>query len=63
VLARLAQGLAAGDILVLHDGHAARDADGMPVSLAVLPDLLADIARRGLQAVTLPQALLGVARA
>jgi len=57
VLARLARGLAAGDILLLHDGHAARAADGTPVPLAVLPALLAEIEPRGLRAVTLPQAI------
>jgi peptidoglycan/xylan/chitin deacetylase (PgdA/CDA1 family) len=57
VLARLQRGLAAGDILLLHDGHAARGADGRPVILDVLPPLLDAIQRAGLRAVTLPQAL------
>ena len=56
VLARLARGLAAGDILLLHDGNAARTADGGPVLLDVLPPLLArDRAADGLRAVTLPE--------
>jgi len=63
VLERLVRGLAAGDILLLHDGNAARAADGVPVSLAVLPALLAAIAQRGLHAVTLPQALAEPSRA
>jgi peptidoglycan/xylan/chitin deacetylase (PgdA/CDA1 family) len=53
VLARLARQLAAGDILLLHDGHAARDAHGQPVILAILPPLLDTIARAGLKPVTL----------
>jgi SAM-dependent methyltransferase len=35
VFARLAEGLAAGDILLLHDGHCARTASGDPVVLQV----------------------------
>jgi peptidoglycan/xylan/chitin deacetylase (PgdA/CDA1 family) len=57
VLQRLLDGLAAGDILLLHDGHAARAASGRPVILDVLPSLLAAIQRAGLRCVTLPQAL------
>lgn len=57
VLARLAGDLAAGDILLLHDGHAARTAAGRPVVLEVLPPLLAQLHRQGLRSVTLPQAL------
>jgi peptidoglycan-N-acetylglucosamine deacetylase len=56
VLARLAGGLAAGDILVVHDGNAARTAAGEPVLLGVLPALLERCAAAGLRAVTLPQA-------
>ena len=61
VLARLTTGLARGDILLLHDGHAARAADGRPVLLEVLPRLVARCREAGLSAVTLPQALHGVA--
>jgi peptidoglycan/xylan/chitin deacetylase (PgdA/CDA1 family) len=57
VLARLTHGLKAGDILLLHDGHAARTAAGRPVVLDVLPPLLARIRKDGLHAVTLPEAL------
>jgi peptidoglycan/xylan/chitin deacetylase (PgdA/CDA1 family) len=57
VLDRLTRGLAAGDILLLHDGHAARLADGRAVSLAVLPPLLEAFRQAGLRAVTLPEAL------
>lgn len=57
VLARLTTGLAAGDILLLHDGNAARTAAGLPVLLDVLPPLLAALRAAGLRGVTLPQAL------
>ena len=57
VLARLTSSLAAGDILLLHDGHAARTARGAPVLLEVLPGLLQRFARSGLSAVTLTQAM------
>ena len=53
VLGRLLRGLRAGDILLLHDGHAARDAAGRPVVLDVLPPLLAAIGKVGLKPVTL----------
>jgi peptidoglycan/xylan/chitin deacetylase (PgdA/CDA1 family) len=56
VLARLTHRLAAGDILLLHDGHCARAADGRPVVLHVLPALLDQLRAAGLAAVTLPQA-------
>jgi peptidoglycan-N-acetylglucosamine deacetylase len=57
VLARLTRGLRAGDILLLHDGHAARTADGSAVILKVLPELLAAFIKSGLQPVTLNEAL------
>lgn len=57
VAARLLRDLAPGDILLLHDGHAARDAAGVAVSMAVLPRLLARIREAGLQPVTLQAAL------
>ena len=57
VLARLTRNLRAGDILLLHDGHAALGADGVPVILAVLPALLATIEAAGLSTVTLAGAL------
>jgi len=57
VLQRLQRGLAAGDILLLHDGNAARTPQGRPVVLEVLPPLLQACRRAGLRAVTLPQAL------
>ncbi len=63
VLRRLLRGLAAGDILLLHDGNAARTAEGTPVVLAVLPPLLAALAARGLRPVSLPAAIAATAAA
>jgi peptidoglycan/xylan/chitin deacetylase (PgdA/CDA1 family) len=56
VLGRLARGLAAGDILLLHDGGCASTPAGRPVALEVLPRLLEQIAARGLKCVSLPMA-------
>ena len=53
VLGKLTRGLAAGDILLLHDGHAARTGKGMPVILEVLPRLLDALAAADLAPVTL----------
>jgi peptidoglycan/xylan/chitin deacetylase (PgdA/CDA1 family) len=57
VLQRLTEGLAAGDILLLHDGHAARTPGGRAVVLEVLPALLQRIHAAGLHTVTLPEGL------
>lgn len=55
---RLERGLAAGDVLLLHDGNAARvRRDGAVVVLEALPGLLRRIAAAGLRAVSLPQAI------
>jgi peptidoglycan-N-acetylglucosamine deacetylase len=59
VLRRLTRSLDAGDILLLHDGHAARAAGGTPVILEVLPRLLAALETAGLESVTLRAALPG----
>jgi peptidoglycan-N-acetylglucosamine deacetylase len=57
VLARLLPALERGAILLVHDGHAARDVDsGEPVVLHVLPRLLEAAHNKGLRGVTLPQA-------
>jgi len=56
VLERLCRELAAGDILLLHDGHAAHSASGHAVILDVLPPLLDRIHAAGLKTVTLKQA-------
>jgi peptidoglycan-N-acetylglucosamine deacetylase len=55
VLERLTRNLAAGDILLLHDGRAARTSEGTPVILAVLPRLLPILARQRLSCVTLSE--------
>jgi len=57
VLARLTRGLASGDILLLHDGHARRSAAGHAVLLDVLPPLLTRCRAAGLRAVTLHEAV------
>jgi peptidoglycan/xylan/chitin deacetylase (PgdA/CDA1 family) len=57
VAADLERGLAAGDILMLHDGHAALTGAGEPVVLEVLPRLVAAIRQKGLKPVTLHQAI------
>jgi peptidoglycan/xylan/chitin deacetylase (PgdA/CDA1 family) len=56
VLARLTRGLAAGDILLLHDAGGARTRAGRPVVLEVLPGLLERLRRAGLRSVSLPMA-------
>jgi len=53
VLQRLLRKLRPGDILLLHDGHAARTAQGRPVILDVLPPLLEAIRSANLTPVTL----------
>ena len=63
VLRRLLRGIRGGDLLMLHDGHAARTPDGMPVVLQVLPRLLRELAESGLSAVALPAATAAVAGA
>ncbi len=62
VLGRLTRRLEAGDILLLHDGHAARTARGSAVILEVLPRLLAAIDAAGLTPVTLRTAADRAAR-
>ena len=49
-LARLTRGLAAGDVLLMHDGRCARAPDGGAAVLAVLPKLLGVLAANGLKA-------------
>jgi peptidoglycan/xylan/chitin deacetylase (PgdA/CDA1 family) len=56
VLARLTAGLAPGDLLLLHDGHAAKAAGGQAVSVAVLPRLLAACQSQQVYPVTLDAA-------
>ena len=54
ILSRLTHTLAAGDILLLHDGNAARTINGEPVIVTVLPRLLKLLASRQLTPVHLP---------
>jgi peptidoglycan/xylan/chitin deacetylase (PgdA/CDA1 family) len=61
VLARLTHSLRAGDIVLLHDGNAARTRAGRPVVLEVLPALLQRFERAGLRTVTLAEAELEAA--
>ncbi|WP_427306269.1 polysaccharide deacetylase family protein [Cupriavidus sp. H39] len=57
VARRLAGGLAARDILLLHDGNPGLDPAGHPHCTTVLPGLLAAIDRAGLRCVTLRAAV------
>jgi peptidoglycan/xylan/chitin deacetylase (PgdA/CDA1 family) len=57
VFRRLAAPLQGGDILLLHDGNAARSPSGNPVILEVLPRLLDAIRSQDLRPVTLRAAL------
>jgi peptidoglycan/xylan/chitin deacetylase (PgdA/CDA1 family) len=56
VLRRLTRRLAAGDLLVLHDGSAARTRRGPPTVLAVLQPFLERVTESGFKAVSLPAA-------
>ena len=53
VARRLTNRLAAGDILLMHDGTSALGTDGMPVILSALPCVLQTLAEQGLHSVTL----------
>jgi peptidoglycan/xylan/chitin deacetylase (PgdA/CDA1 family) len=57
VLGKLTRGLGPGDILLLHDGHAALTANGVAVILEVLPRLLDSITDARLTPITLRAAL------
>ncbi len=57
VFRRLVHGLGAGDILLLHDGNAARSVTGQPVILEVLPLLLNELNLRHLRPVILADAI------
>jgi peptidoglycan/xylan/chitin deacetylase (PgdA/CDA1 family) len=56
MLERLAHGLAAGDILLVHDGNAVRGARGEAIVVGVCADLLGRVRDAGLMTVTLPAA-------
>ncbi|HUP95748.1 MAG TPA: polysaccharide deacetylase family protein [Burkholderiales bacterium] len=53
-LDKLTRGLAAGDILLLHDGSSAQTPAGQAMVLAVLPPLLDKLESEGLKSVALP---------
>ena len=53
---KLTQGLTAGEILLLHDGNAARTAQGQAVILEALPRLLNQLKNNGLRSVPLTYA-------
>jgi peptidoglycan-N-acetylglucosamine deacetylase len=57
VLGSLTRDLRGGDILLLHDGHAARTPTGAPVIIEVLPGLLQALSRAQLDPITLSAAL------
>jgi len=57
VFRRVSNPLRGGDILLLHDGNAARGRGGAPVIVEVLPRLLDALAERALRPVTLRSAL------
>lgn len=57
VVHRLTRHLAAGDILLLHDGNAARNLTDQPLILAVLPRVLEAAAALDLKSITLRSAL------
>jgi peptidoglycan/xylan/chitin deacetylase (PgdA/CDA1 family) len=57
VFGKLTRDLGAGDILLLHDGHAALTGKGVPVILEVLPRLLDAVAAARLTPITLRAAL------
>jgi len=57
VAGRLLSGLAPRDILLLHDGSAARDSAGRPVVLDALAISLRELSRRGLRCVPVDEAL------
>ncbi len=59
IAANLGRGLGAGDILLLHDGSAARTAAGRPALLDALPLLLDQLGEQGLVARPLPRLLPG----
>lgn len=56
LLERVSRGLCAGEIVLLHDGHAARTAQGRPAILEALPPLLERLRALGLRPVTLREA-------
>lgn len=58
VLQRLVRGLAAGDVLLLHDGSSARTDAGAPLVIGILGALLEHLATINLVSVSLPTACI-----
>ena len=54
---RVMRNLASGDILLLHDGNAAKEASGAPVIYEVLPRMLRELAARNLRPIVMRDAL------
>ena len=57
VFHRVMRNLASGDILLLHDGNAAKEVSGAPVIYDVLPRMLRELSTHGLQPILLRDAL------
>jgi peptidoglycan/xylan/chitin deacetylase (PgdA/CDA1 family) len=57
VFRRVTRNLASGDILLLHDGNAAREATGAPVIYEVLPRVLRELAAQNLRPIVMRDAL------
>lgn len=57
VFRRVTRNLGSGDILLLHDGNAAKEISGAPVIYDVLPRVLREIATRGLRPIVMRDAL------
>ncbi|MCB6182906.1 polysaccharide deacetylase family protein [Leeia sp. TBRC 13508] len=63
VLDKLTRDLVSGEILLMHDGHAANDANGSPVILSVLPSLIESVHAKGFTFCTLAEAFEIAAKA
>ncbi len=63
VAARITKDVREGDIILLHDGNAALDSNGRPITVAVLESLLSTLKQRGLRSVSLDAAAVVPARA
>ena len=57
VFRRVTRNLASGDILLLHDGNAAKEVSGAPVIYEVLPRVLRMVTTRGLRPIVMRDAL------
>jgi len=57
VFRRVTRNLASGDILLLHDGNAAKEVSGAPVIYEVLPRILRQLAAQGLRPIIMRDAL------